>query len=103
MSLLLLRFSLTNIYWQYLTTGLDPSGYRQSARQQEMDDDDDALLGVEMADEEKYKDCERFKFTCPAVNCGREIIFDSVFTGAVSNMTLDVDCMFTRVVSDILY
>jgi hypothetical protein len=33
-----------------------------------------------MADEEKYKDCERFKFTCPAVNCGREIIFDSVFT-----------------------
>ena len=68
-----------------------------------MDDDDDALLGVEMADEEKYKDCERFKFTCPAVNCGREIIFDSVFTGAVSNMTLVVDCMFTRVVSDILY
>ena len=54
MSLLLLRFSLTNIYWQYLTTGLDPSGYRQSARQQEMDDDDDALLGVEMSDEEKY-------------------------------------------------
>ncbi|XP_052105058.1 DNA polymerase alpha catalytic subunit-like [Mytilus californianus] len=62
--------------------GLDPSGYKHAAKQEEMDDDDALLGGVEMSDEEKYKDCHRFKFTCPGPTCGREIIFDGVFTGA---------------------
>ncbi|VDI33871.1 DNA polymerase alpha subunit A [Mytilus galloprovincialis] len=62
--------------------GLDPSGYKHAAKQEEMDDDDALLGGVEMSDEEKYKDCQRFKFTCPGITCGREIIFDGVFTGA---------------------
>lgn len=65
-------------------SGLDPSGYKHAAKQEEMDDDDALLGGVEMSDEEKYKDCQRFKFTCPGITCGREIIFDGVFTGAVS-------------------
>lgn len=63
---------------------MDPSGYKHSANQQELDDDDALLGGVEMSDEEKYKDCDKFKFTCPHPTCGREVIFDGVFTGAVS-------------------
>ena len=47
-------------------------------------DEDDALLGGnQISDEERYKDCDRFKFNCPS--CGKEIIFDSALTGAVSS------------------
>lgn len=42
------------------------------------------LNGTEISDEEKYRDCERFKFVCPSSICGREIIVDAAFTGAVS-------------------
>lgn len=62
--------------------GLDPSGYKHTAR---YDEEDEALLnGTEISDEEKYRDCERFKFVCPILVCGREIIVDAAFTGAVS-------------------
>lgn len=62
--------------------GLDPSGYKHTAR---YDEEDEALLnGTEISDEEKYRDCERFKFVCPSSICGREIIVDAAFTGAVS-------------------
>lgn len=62
--------------------GLDPSGYKHTAR---YDEEDEALLnGTEISDEEKYRDCERFKFVCPIPSCGREIIVDAAFTGAVS-------------------
>ncbi|KAK3094405.1 hypothetical protein FSP39_001308, partial [Pinctada imbricata] len=61
--------------------GLDPSGYRHAMRQQ--DDEDEALLGgLDFSEEEKFKDCSRLKFICSQPNCGREIIFDGVFTGA---------------------
>lgn len=60
--------------------GLDPSGYKHTAR---YDEEDEALLnGTEISDEEKYRDCERFKFVCPIPVCGREIIVDAAFTGA---------------------
>nr|XP_034328264.1 DNA polymerase alpha catalytic subunit isoform X1 [Crassostrea gigas] len=60
--------------------GLDPSGYKHTAR---YDEEDEALLnGTEISDEEKYRDCERFKFVCPNPLCGREIIVDAAFTGA---------------------
>ena len=43
------------------------------------------MLGAgRLSEEERYKDCDRFKFKCPNPSCGREIIIDSVFTGAVS-------------------
>ncbi|KAL5004890.1 hypothetical protein ScPMuIL_018346 [Solemya velum] len=62
--------------------GLDPSGYKHASHHGEQDDDDAMLGGVQMSEEEKYKDCDRFKFKCPLDDCGREIIFDSVFIGA---------------------
>jgi len=42
------------------------------------------MLGapLQLSDEERYKDCERFTFTCP--QCGTDNIYDSVFEGAVS-------------------
>jgi len=43
-------------------------------------DEDEALLGTAVSDEEKYRDCARFKYRCTA--CGKEIILDSVFSGA---------------------
>ena len=58
------------------------------------DDDDDALLGVQLSEEERYKDCDRFKFKCPGVDCGREIIIDGVFTGTVSLISLFVVFVF---------
>ena len=44
--------------------------------------DDDDVGGIQISDEERYKDCDRFKFSCPA--CGKELIFDNALTGAVS-------------------
>lgn len=62
-------------------TGLDASGYRQSVRHYE--DENDALLGAQEDDEERFKDADRFKFICPNGACKRENIVDSVFTGTV--------------------
>lgn len=63
--------------------GLDPSQFRSQHHNQK-DEENDALLGgpAQITDEEKYRDCERFKFSCP--RCGTENIYDNVFDGSVS-------------------
>ncbi|XP_070539037.1 DNA polymerase alpha catalytic subunit-like [Ptychodera flava] len=68
--------------------GLDASGYRHSIRQRE--EEAEALHGYEaqLADEEKYKDCDRFKFNC---KCGKEIILDSVFSGSGTAIQCSLD------------
>ena len=65
--------------------GLDASGYRHSLQQQENQDDDALLGGVQISDEEKYKDCERLEIVCSSLTCGRKIILETPFTGTVSN------------------
>ncbi|XP_021372053.1 DNA polymerase alpha catalytic subunit-like [Mizuhopecten yessoensis] len=72
--------------------GLEPAGYRQTSRTQDEEEEDALLGGTDMSDEEKFKDCDRFKFKCPSASCGREIIFDSVFTGAEQ----EIDCSLAR-------
>ncbi|XP_060090074.1 DNA polymerase alpha catalytic subunit [Heteronotia binoei] len=61
--------------------GLDPSQFKVFHHYHK-DEENDALLGgpVQLTDEEKYKDCERFMFACP--KCGTENIYDSVFDGS---------------------
>ncbi|MCJ8745884.1 hypothetical protein PDJAM_G00135430 [Pangasius djambal] len=61
-------------------SGLDPGQFRAQQRQQR-EEESDAFLGVpaQLTDEERYRDCERFSFTCP--ECGTENIYDSVFEG----------------------
>ncbi|KAJ1117106.1 hypothetical protein NDU88_005306 [Pleurodeles waltl] len=61
--------------------GLDPSLFRVQSHYQK-DEENDALLGgpSQITDDEKYKDCERFKFACPM--CGTEGIYDNVFDGS---------------------
>ncbi|XP_056414766.1 DNA polymerase alpha catalytic subunit [Hyla sarda] len=61
--------------------GLDPSQFRVQQHYQK-DEENDALLGgpAQLTDEEKYKDCDRFKFCCP--KCGTENIYDNVFDGS---------------------
>ncbi|XP_041438950.1 DNA polymerase alpha catalytic subunit isoform X1 [Xenopus laevis] len=61
--------------------GLDPSQFR-AHRHYQQDEENDALLGgpSQLTDEEKYRDCERFKFFCP--KCGTENIYDNVFDGS---------------------
>lgn len=63
--------------------GLDPSQFR-SQQQYQREEEASSMLGVslQLTDEERYKDCERFTFTCP--QCGTDNIYDSVFEGAVS-------------------
>uniref|UniRef100_A0A7N8XN96 DNA polymerase alpha catalytic subunit n=1 Tax=Mastacembelus armatus TaxID=205130 RepID=A0A7N8XN96_9TELE len=62
--------------------GLDPSHFR-AQQQHQREEEADGLLGapVQLTDEERYKDCERFTFTCS--ECGTDNIYDSVFQGAV--------------------
>ena len=62
-------------------TGLDPSGYRQSLNVREQDEDDGLLAGGLESDEEKYKNCDEFAFSC--FKCGRKVVISGVFTGAV--------------------
>lgn len=64
-------------------SGLDPSQFR-AQQQFQREEEADGLLGVpvQLTDEERYKDCERFTFTCP--QCGTDNVYDSVFEGAVS-------------------
>uniref|UniRef100_A0A8C9ZLN0 DNA polymerase n=1 Tax=Sander lucioperca TaxID=283035 RepID=A0A8C9ZLN0_SANLU len=61
--------------------GLDPSQFR-AHQQYQREEEADGMLGapVQLTDEERYKDCERFTFTCP--QCGTDNIYDSVFEGA---------------------
>ncbi|XP_053313313.1 DNA polymerase alpha catalytic subunit isoform X2 [Spea bombifrons] len=61
--------------------GLDPSQFRVHHHYQK-DEENDALLGgpAQLTDEEKYRDCERFKFFCP--KCGTENIYDNTFDGS---------------------
>uniref|UniRef100_A0A665VTB0 DNA polymerase n=1 Tax=Echeneis naucrates TaxID=173247 RepID=A0A665VTB0_ECHNA len=60
--------------------GLDPSQFR-AQQQYQREEETDSTLGapVQLTDEERYKDCERFTFTCP--QCGTDNIYDSVFEG----------------------
>ncbi|XP_053561243.1 DNA polymerase alpha catalytic subunit [Bombina bombina] len=61
--------------------GLDPAQFRTHQHYQK-DEENDALLGgpTQLTDEERFKDCERFKFPCP--KCGTENIYDNVFDGS---------------------
>ncbi|XP_067343066.1 DNA polymerase alpha catalytic subunit isoform X2 [Channa argus] len=65
--------------------GLDPSQFR-AQQQYQREEEADGLLGApaQLTDEERYKDCERFTFTCP--QCGTDNIYDSVFEGAGSKV-----------------
>uniref|UniRef100_A0A8C3RYD7 DNA polymerase n=1 Tax=Chelydra serpentina TaxID=8475 RepID=A0A8C3RYD7_CHESE len=60
---------------------LDPSQFKVHHHYHK-DEENDALLGgpAQLTDEEKYRDCERFKFSCP--RCGTENIYDNVFDGS---------------------
>ncbi|XP_063099015.1 DNA polymerase alpha catalytic subunit isoform X3 [Cavia porcellus] len=64
--------------------GLDPAQFR--VHHYHKDEENDALLGgpAQLTDEEKYRDCEKFKCPCPA--CGTENIYDSVFDGSGTDM-----------------
>ncbi|XP_066879086.1 DNA polymerase alpha catalytic subunit isoform X2 [Kogia breviceps] len=64
--------------------GLDPTQFR--VHHYHKDEENDALLGgpAQLTDEEKYRDCERFKCPCPV--CGTENIYDSVFDGSGTDM-----------------
>ncbi|XP_041717792.2 DNA polymerase alpha catalytic subunit isoform X2 [Coregonus clupeaformis] len=61
--------------------GLDPSQFR-AQQQAQREEEGDGFLGapVQLTDEEKYKDCERFTFTCPL--CNTDNVYDNVFEGA---------------------
>ncbi|XP_063063465.1 DNA polymerase alpha catalytic subunit [Engraulis encrasicolus] len=61
--------------------GLDPSQFRAQQRQQR-EDENDGMLGVpaQLTDEERYRDCERFTFSCP--QCSTDNTYDNVFEGA---------------------
>ncbi|XP_012718464.2 DNA polymerase alpha catalytic subunit [Fundulus heteroclitus] len=65
--------------------GLDPGQFR-SQQQYQREEEAHGTLGVpvQLNDEERYKDCERFTFTCP--DCGTDNIYDSVFEGAGEKM-----------------
>ncbi|KAK1806571.1 hypothetical protein P4O66_005077 [Electrophorus voltai] len=65
--------------------GLDPRQFRAQQRQ-EREDEPDGLVGglAQLTDEERYRDCERFSFSCP--DCGTENIYDNVFEGTGSNV-----------------
>ncbi|XP_033706019.1 DNA polymerase alpha catalytic subunit isoform X3 [Tursiops truncatus] len=64
--------------------GLDATQFR--VHHYHRDEENDALLGgpAQLTDEEKYRDCERFKCPCPI--CGTENIYDSVFDGSGTDM-----------------
>ncbi|XP_049622790.1 DNA polymerase alpha catalytic subunit [Suncus etruscus] len=64
--------------------GLDPTHFR--VHHYHKDEENDDLLGgpVQLTDEERYRDCERFK--CPCPTCGTVNIYDSVFDGLGSDM-----------------
>ncbi|XP_077592507.1 DNA polymerase alpha catalytic subunit isoform X2 [Stigmatopora nigra] len=60
--------------------GLDPSQFRSHQLHQREEEEASSLGGpIQLADEERYKDCERFKFACP--QCKEENAYESVFEG----------------------
>lgn len=61
--------------------GLDPGQFR-AQQQYQREEEADGTLGapVQLTDEERYRDCERFTFACP--QCGTDNIYDNVFEGA---------------------
>jgi len=61
--------------------GLDPSGYRQSIRQNEAEQEEEDLVTLQLTLEEKFRDCERLSLPCPAPQCGRMVVLDAPFTG----------------------
>ncbi|BFZ06575.1 hypothetical protein BsWGS_09614 [Bradybaena similaris] len=65
--------------------GLDPSGYRHTVRQEDTAEED--LVTMQLTLEERFRDCDRFTFSCPSPSCGRQIVLDSVFTGSDSNIS----------------
>ncbi|GFR77685.1 DNA polymerase, partial [Elysia marginata] len=65
--------------------GLDPSGYRHSVRAEEEEEED--LVTVQLTIEERFRDCERFVFNCPAPTCGRQVVLDAPFTGNDTSLT----------------
>lgn len=71
-----------NLCFSFTLIGLDPTQFRVSHYHK--DEENDAVLGgpAQLTDEEKYKDCEKFKCACPV--CGTENIYDNVFDGSVS-------------------
>lgn len=70
------------VFFFFTSIGLDPTQFRVHHCLKEEENDD--LRGglAQLTDEEKYRDCERFKCPCPV--CGTENIYDSVFEGSVS-------------------
>ncbi|XP_015343581.1 DNA polymerase alpha catalytic subunit isoform X1 [Marmota marmota marmota] len=64
--------------------GLDPTQFR--VHHYHKDEENDVLLGgpAQLTDEEKYRDCEKFK--CPCPTCGMENIYDNVFDGSGTDM-----------------
>ena len=63
--------------------------------QQRDHEDEDALLGgVQISDEEKYKDCERLEIICPSPTCGRKLVLDAPFINAVSEF--ESELFFSR-------
>ncbi|XP_053436555.1 DNA polymerase alpha catalytic subunit isoform X2 [Nycticebus coucang] len=64
--------------------GLDPTQFK--VHDYHKDEENDALLGgpAQLTDEEKYRDCEKFKCPCPI--CGTENIYDNVFDGLGTEM-----------------
>lgn len=65
--------------------GLDPSGYRHSVRAEQEEEED--LVTVQLTLEERFRDCERFTFTCPAPTCGRQVVLDAPFIGNDAALT----------------
>lgn len=61
---------------------LSYSGYRQALNRHNNDEEEAMLGGGQISEDEKYQDCDRFKFNC--LKCGREIIVDGVFSSPVS-------------------
>lgn len=76
-----ISFWMNNQFF-FCLIGLDSTQFR--VHQYHKDEETDALLGgpAQLTDEEKYKDCEKFK--CPCPTCGTENIYDNVFEGSVS-------------------
>nr|XP_057915854.1 DNA polymerase alpha catalytic subunit isoform X2 [Doryrhamphus excisus] len=65
--------------------GLDATQFRSHQQHQREEEADTALGGpVQLTDDERYKDCERFIFACP--QCGKNNTYESVFEGAGSKL-----------------
>ncbi|XP_059138881.1 DNA polymerase alpha catalytic subunit-like [Physella acuta] len=64
--------------------GLDPSGYRHTSRQEEVEVED--MVTIQLTTEERFRDCDRLVFPCPSPKCGRLVTIDSVFVGSDSSI-----------------